>query len=207
MTIIAQGPINTVTKNIPINVEYPVSTFNVNFTNIAGSPSLIPYGGSKIFIIKKISFEILYNIFLGSTTISISVQDTSIPSASYALLLIDFNDTSPLATNSVINVSLPYTGSYTYISPGIFSINFTVYNQVSSITQIIKVGINAPFYNYAFTVCYLLPTLTSPLSDMCNLSLNGGLYYIPKQSQLVIYVTWSNPSKEFSKKKKKIVFE
>jgi len=200
LKITAQGPTNTVTNNFSINVQYPVSTFNVSFTSITGSPSQIPYGGSKIFIIKN-SIEILSDIFLGSTTISIYVQDTSSPSASNALLLIDFNDTSPLATNSVINVSLPYTGYYTYVSPGVFSVNFTAYNQVSSITQIITVGINAPFNNYGFTVCYLLPTLTSPLSDTCSLTLNGGFYYIPKQSQLVIYVTWSNPSKEFSEKK------
>jgi hypothetical protein len=58
-----------------------------------------------------------------------------------------------------------------------------------------KIGINAPFNSYTFTVCYLLPTLTDPLSDTCNLTANSGSYYIPKQSQLVIYVTWSNPSK------------
>jgi hypothetical protein len=58
-----------------------------------------------------------------------------------------------------------------------------------------KISINAPFNNYGFTVCYLLPTLTDPLSDKCNLTLSGGFYYIPKQSQLVIYVTWTNPSK------------
>jgi hypothetical protein len=202
LKITAQGPTNTVTNNFSINVQYPVSTFNVNFTSITGSPSGISYGGSKIFIIKN-SIEILSHIFLGSTTISIYVQDTSSPPASNALLLIDFNDTSPLATNSVINVSLPYTGYYTYVSPGVFSVNFTAYNQVSSITQIITVGINAPFNNYGFTVCYLLPTLTSPLSDTCSLTLNGGFYYIPKQSQLVIYVTWSNPSKEFLKKKER----
>ncbi len=102
-----------------------------------------------------------------------------------------------MATNSVINVSLPYTGSYTYSAPGVFLVNFTAYNQVSSITQIITIGINAPFNSYAFSVCYLLPTLTSPLSDTCNLTLNGGYYYIPKQSQLIIYATWSNPSKSF----------
>lgn len=94
----------------------------------------------------------------------------------------------------MINASLPYTGSYTYLTPGIFNINFTVYNQVSSQTQIMKVSIDAPFNNYQFTVCYLLPTLTSSLDDQCNLPLTGGRYYIPKQSQLVIYVGWSNPS-------------
>jgi hypothetical protein len=31
--------------------------------------------------------------------------------------------------------------------------------------------------------------------------LTSGIYYIPKQSQLVIYVTWSNPSKWFFIKK------
>lgn len=133
---------------------------------------------------------------IGPVTISYFVNDTSIPSATNALLQVNFNDTSPLATNSVINISLPYTGSYTFISPGIYYINYTVYNLVSSKTQFIKVGINAPFNGYSFTVCYLLPTLTDPLSDTCNLTSNSGLYYIPKQSQLVIYVTWSNPSKE-----------
>jgi len=154
-------------------------------------------------LIPEVSFyiskfiESISNIFLGSTTISINVQDTSTPSASNAFLLVDFNDTSPLATNSVINVSLPYTGSYTYSAPGVFLVNFTAYNQVSSITQIITIGINAAFNSYEFTVCYLLPTLTSPLSDTCNLTLNSGYYYIPKQSQLIIYATWSNPSKSF----------
>ena len=58
-----------------------------------------------------------------------------------------------------------------------------------------KISVNAPFTNYQFQFCYLLPTLTSSLNDQCNLPLNSGRYYIPKQSQLVIYVTWSNPSK------------
>lgn len=57
-----------------------------------------------------------------------------------------------------------------------------------------KVSVDAPFNLYQFTVCYLLPTLTSSLSDECNLPLNSGRYYIPKQSQLIVYVGWSNPS-------------
>jgi PKD repeat protein len=130
------------------------------------------------------------------TTISIQVQDSSSPPASNALIFIDFNDTQPSASNSVINVSLPYTGSYTFISPGVYTVNFTVYNYVSSITQIITIAVNAPFNGYAFTVCYLLPTLTSSVNDNCNLTSNSGYYYIPKQSQLVMYVTWTNPSKE-----------
>jgi hypothetical protein len=81
------------------------------------------------------------------------------------------------------------------MNPGIFYINLTAYNQVSTITQIMKFSVDAPFNSYQFYICYLLPTLTSPLSDQCNLTLTSGIYYIPKQSQLVIYVTWSNPSK------------
>ncbi|CAF4157649.1 unnamed protein product [Rotaria sp. Silwood2] len=175
LTIIAQGQLNTVTKNFSIDVQYPVSRFIVNFTSITGSPSQLLYDGAP-------------------TTISINVRDLSIPSASNPLLFIDYNDTSILATNNVINVALPYIGYYTFFSPGIYFVNFTVYNRVSSITQIIKIGINAQFDDYSFNVCYLLPTLTSSLSDSCNLTLNNGFYYIPKQSQLVIYVTWTNPS-------------
>ncbi|CAF3507643.1 unnamed protein product [Rotaria sordida] len=174
LTIIVQGPMNTITKNFSINVEYAVSSFIVNFTNIIGSSDQLIYGGTP-------------------KTISINVLDLSIPFTSNSRLFIDYNDTSLLATNNVINVALPYYGSYTFFSPGIYLVNFTVYNRVSSITQIIKIGINAPFDNYQFTVCYLLPTLTSSLSDTCNLTLNNGFYYIPKQSQLVIYVTWTNP--------------
>ncbi|CAM2704890.1 unnamed protein product [Rotaria socialis] len=175
LAISAQGPYNTVTKNFSIIVQYPVSTFFVNFTNIIGSPSLIVYSGTP-------------------TTISLNVNDQSLPSASNLSLFVDYNDTNLLATNSVIDVGLPYINSYRFLSSGIYLVNFTVYNYVSSVTQIIKVAINAPFNNYAFTVCYLLPTLTSSLSDTCNLTLNTGFYYIPKQSQLVVYVTWTNPS-------------
>ncbi|CAF4570593.1 unnamed protein product [Rotaria sp. Silwood1] len=175
LTIIVQGQLNTVTKNFSIDVQYPVSGFIVNFTSITGSPRQLIYGGIP-------------------TTISINVRDLSMPLASNPLLFIDYNDTSLLATNNVISVALPYNGYYTFFSPGMYLVNFTVYNRVSSITQIIKMGINAPFDNYAFTVCYLLPTLTSSLNDICNLTLNSGSYDIPKQSQLVIYVTWTNPS-------------
>ena len=122
--------------------------------------------------------------------------------------MIDYNDTNSSAANNNINVSLPYIGSYTFNSPGIYLVNFTVYNSVSSVTQIIKIAINAPFNNYEFNVCYLLPTLTSSLNDTCSLTLNNGFYYIPKQSQLVLYVTWTNPSKNiFKKKRKKLIFE
>lgn len=100
-----------------------------------------------------------------------------------------------MSTNSVINVSLPFTGTYTFISPGIFLVNMTVYNRVSTSTQLIRIGVNAPFNNYGFTLCYLLPGLTDALSDTCGLTLTGGRYYLPKQSQLILYVTWSNPSK------------
>jgi hypothetical protein len=62
-------------------------------------------------------------------------------------------------------------------------------------------SIDAPFLNYQFSVCYLLPTLTSSLNDQCGLTSSSGIYSIPKQSQLVIYVAWSNPSKSFSLKK------
>jgi hypothetical protein len=123
------------------------------------------------------------------------VQDSSSPAASNARILIDFNDTSPLATNSVVNVSLPYTGTYTFTSPGVYWVNFTVYNGVSTITRMMKIGINAPFNNYRFSACYALPTSTDPVSDTCMLNMSGGFYDVPKQSQLVLYVTWANPSK------------
>jgi hypothetical protein len=135
----------------------------------------------------------------GPITITFHVQDSSSPPASSALLLADYNDTSPLATNSVINVSLPFTGTYTFITPGIFLVNMTVYNRVSTSTQIIRIGINAPFTNYDFTLCYLLPGLTNALSDTCGLALTSGRYYLPKQSQLILYVRWSNPSKSLIK--------
>ncbi|CAM4771183.1 unnamed protein product [Rotaria magnacalcarata] len=175
LTISAQGPYNIVTKNFSITVQYSVSTFHVNFTNIIGSPSSILYSGTP-------------------KTILLNVHDQSLPPASNPRLFVDYNDTSLLATNSVIDVGLPYNNSYTFLLPGIYLVNFTVYNYVSSVTQIIRVAINAPFDNYAFTICYLQPTLTSWLSDTCNLTLNTGFYYIPKQSQLVVYVTWTNPT-------------
>ena len=123
------------------------------------------------------------------------MQDTSSPAASNARILIDYNDTSPLATNSVVNVSLPFTGTYTFTSPGVYLVNFTVYNGVSTVTRIMKIGINAPFNNYRFSVCYAQPTSTDPVSDTCMLNMTGGFYDVPKQSQLVLYVTWANPSK------------
>lgn len=106
----------------------------------------------------------------------------------------DFNDSSPLTTSNVRNVSLPYNGSYTFTSPGVFLVNFTVYNAASAKTQIVKIGINAPFNNYELSICYILPLLTNPLNDLCNLTLDAGFYVIPKQSQFVVYVKWSNPS-------------
>jgi hypothetical protein len=157
---------------------------------------------AEVRIIKNTESKFGFIYSLGSVTISLSVQDTSSPSASSPYLLIDYNDTSLLSTNSVINVSLPFTGSYTYVDPGVYNINFTVYNEVSSVTQIMLFSIDAPFINYQFSVCYLLPTLTSPVNDQCNLTTTNGIY-IPKQSQLVIYVAWSNPSKSFSLKKKR----
>jgi hypothetical protein len=48
----AQGPVNTVTETFSINVQHPVSTFNVNFPSITGSPSQITYSGSKFLDIK-----------------------------------------------------------------------------------------------------------------------------------------------------------
>lgn len=48
LTVIVQGPTNIVTKTFPINVQNPVSTFNVNITNIGTSSDLIAYTGSKI---------------------------------------------------------------------------------------------------------------------------------------------------------------
>lgn len=152
------------------------------------------YSNSKIIYIH-------FSIYLVPTTISISIQDISFPLSTNPYLLIDYNDTNPLATNSVINTTLPYTGSYTYMAPGIYSINLTVYNQVSVETKILNFSINAQFDNYKFSICYLLPTLTDPLNDICNLTLINGKYFIPKQSQLVIYVTWSNPSNKKFKKR------
>jgi hypothetical protein len=119
----------------------------------------------------------------------------SIPLASDLFLSIDYNDTNPMATNSVINVTLPYSGTYTYFSPGIYTVNVTVHNHVSVLKRIINIAINAPFLSYTSRLCYLLPLLTSSLDDICNLQIVGGRYYIPKQSQLVTYVAWNNPSK------------
>lgn len=52
LTIMAQGPVNTITETFSINVQYPVSTFTVNFPSITGSPSQITYSGSKFVYIK-----------------------------------------------------------------------------------------------------------------------------------------------------------
>ena len=95
----------------------------------------------------------------------------------------------------MINTSLPFSGSYTFTAPGVYSVNITVYNHVSTVTQIIPIGINARFENYDFTACYLLPEETNPLNDICDLTMISGFYYVPKQSQLVAYLTWTNPSK------------
>ncbi|UJR27333.1 hypothetical protein I4U23_008626 [Adineta vaga] len=175
LTITSYGPINTVVKNFTITVQYPVSSFSVTFPNVTGILSQMIYSGADIIL-------------------PINVQDTSAPLASNSMLFIDFNDSSPAASQPVRNVTLPYVNSYKFTTPGIFFVNFTVYNQASFKTQIIKIGINAPFNNYEISPCYLLPTLTSALSDTCNLTLTSGRYFVPKQSQLVVYVKWSNPS-------------
>ncbi|CAF1178747.1 unnamed protein product [Adineta steineri] len=171
LSISAMGPINTVVQNFSINVQYPVTAFSVTFA-----------GGSSS----------LTNVYSGaSVAIPVSVQETSSPLSTNSHLIINYNDSSALTSNSIVNGSLPYNGSYTFTSPGVYYVNFTVYNLASVLTQIYKISINAPFNNYALSVCYLLSTSTS---DSCNLTVNGGVYSVPKQSQIVVYVSWSNPS-------------
>jgi hypothetical protein len=48
LTITAQGPVNTVVKTFSVAVQYPVSNFTISFPSIAGSPSQVGYGGSRI---------------------------------------------------------------------------------------------------------------------------------------------------------------
>ncbi|CAF3607443.1 unnamed protein product [Adineta steineri] len=170
LSISAAGPINTLVQTFTIHVQNPVKTFSVTFPS--GTNLVSTYGGVSV-------------------TIPVSVLDTSSPTATNSQLLIDYNDSSPLTSNSVINSSLPYNGSYTFTTPGVFYVNFTVYNLASAVTQIITISINAPFDNYGLSICYLLSTSSS---DSCNLTVSGGVYSVPKQSQLVVYVSWSNPS-------------
>jgi hypothetical protein len=184
-----------VIQNFTINVQYPVTTIAVSFPNVSITLSQMTYSGGNVCTWLVVDLGKRLVLFLVPVRLPIFVQDTSAPQASNALLLMDFNDSNPLTSSSVINASLPYSGAYTFNTPGIFLVNFTVYNGASAQTQIVKIGINAQFNNYELSVCYLLPTLTSPLSDTCNLTLDSSRYVIPKQSQFVVYVKWSNPSK------------
>ncbi|CAF0742236.1 unnamed protein product [Didymodactylos carnosus] len=170
MTITAINSVSSVTNNFQVYVQYAVKNFTVNVTGSGTLPSQIIYTQSP-------------------ATLNFSVQDTSTPGASTAFIIIDFNDTT---NSAIVNASLPYTASYTYNSFGIYYVNFTAYNRVSSVTQLTKVSINAPFTNLGIIVCYLLPTETSPLEDICTLVKRGSVSVVPKQSQLVIYASWSN---------------
>jgi hypothetical protein len=47
MTIMATGQFNTVTNTFSINVQYPVTSFNVNYSSTAGNSADVSYSGSK----------------------------------------------------------------------------------------------------------------------------------------------------------------
>lgn len=47
LTITTDGTSNTVTETLNIDVQYPVSSFSLNFLNMTGSPSQIIYSGSE----------------------------------------------------------------------------------------------------------------------------------------------------------------
>lgn len=47
LNIMATGSMNTVTKTVVISVQYPVSSFNVNFSSVLGTSRQIPYNGGK----------------------------------------------------------------------------------------------------------------------------------------------------------------
>lgn len=138
-----------------------------------------------------------FSCFQGPVTIQFAVRDTSSPLATNSYVVIDFNDTSPLARNSVVNQTLPLNATYSFIAPGVYLVNVTVFNLVSTRTQIVTIGINDRFNNFAYTLCYQLPDKTAVQDDKCSLTPVGNVYYIPKQSKLAIYATWSNPSKIF----------
>lgn len=43
----ATGSVNTVTKSVYVNVQYPVLGFNVNLSSAAGASGQIAYSGGK----------------------------------------------------------------------------------------------------------------------------------------------------------------
>jgi hypothetical protein len=47
VTVMATGPYNTVTKSFSVDVQYPVTSFNVNYSTSAGSSAHVSYSGSK----------------------------------------------------------------------------------------------------------------------------------------------------------------
>lgn len=50
LTITVQGPMNMVVKSFPVQVQYPVSNFQVTTPSVAGSASQIAYTGSQYHV-------------------------------------------------------------------------------------------------------------------------------------------------------------
>ena len=47
VTVMATGPYNTVSKSFSVDVQYPVTSFSVNYSTSVGSSAHVSYSGSK----------------------------------------------------------------------------------------------------------------------------------------------------------------
>jgi PKD repeat protein len=78
-------------------------------------------------------------------TLTLDVNPLLLPKATNPYYIIDFGDGNPVETPTYID-SLPATITHTYTSPGLYIVNTTVFNKISSVSKLILVQLDT--YNF-----------------------------------------------------------